>query len=152
MTYCNIKRSISGNDTHKHLKFGPSKGKWSLKTQLWVWWLTPVTQLLWRQRLWGLWFETNPGRKSDPISTNKLGMAAHFHNPSYEEGIGRRISVRGWPQAKKQETIWKISIVKKKEGKKKKQKEKKKGRNEGGKEEKKTQFWIDTQKETKLFS
>jgi hypothetical protein len=32
--------------------------------------------------------------------TSKLGMEAHVCNPSYMEGIGRRIKVLGWPGQK----------------------------------------------------
>jgi hypothetical protein len=28
-------------------------------------------------------FEAIPGKKGDPISTNKLGMVGAYHNPSY---------------------------------------------------------------------
>jgi hypothetical protein len=62
-------------------------------------WLTPVilaTQEVEIRRI------TVPGQprqkvRKTPMSTNKTGVLVHACNPSYDEGISKRIVVQGWP-------------------------------------------------------
>jgi hypothetical protein len=41
--------------------------------------------------LGGLQFKASPDKKEDPNSTKKLSMVVHLCDPSYAEGVNRRI-------------------------------------------------------------
>jgi hypothetical protein len=48
-----------------------------------------------------LWFKASPGKGlARPYLDQQAEVELHACDPSYKGGIGRRIVVQGWPQAK----------------------------------------------------